>query len=486
MTALGRKVVRANMIHDLYQGSSNGAAGVNAAVIAICNSSATSTTDTVDQSKIYSLSDYNTSTASNIYGIFMAGSTKSSVVTRNEIHNLVDSSTSCVLAGIYLTGSVNYIANNAIALGRDTSGNSLNYGNSIYGVYSAGSLTSKDTLLHNSIYVGGTGTSNNSSTYCYYSGNGNRYLYNNIFENARSYSATNSGNGNCLLFLTGTLSGTTIPGLLQNNNLYYYPGTGGAFLNTGSTFYNTLSAWKAATSYDAASVEGDPGFKRPAGSSSTVDLHPKTTNPAEGAGSSTATVPLDIDGNTRSLYTPTDIGAYGGNFINGVALPVRIVSFDASVRNVKDVQLDWEVKQQLGIHEYVVERSEEGEHFLPVKSIPARGGEFYTCHDLQPLKGKSYYRVRAFDIDGCSLFSQIRQVHTGLGTTAAAYVAGRTLIIEGASSMKGKQATIVDMNGREILLIGLTGTRQEVDMKKFTPGMYVLNLDGSGQKIIVE
>jgi hypothetical protein len=121
-------------------------------------------------------------------------------------------------------------------------------------------------------------------------------VMNNIFANFEGDYATQA------IRVASTNTAT----LLSNYNNLYSAGGSGTVGIFGATACATLADWKTASSQDANSVSGDPGFV------SATDLHINPTvfpaSVVSNAGTPIGMVTTDIDGDLRSVSTP-DIGA---------------------------------------------------------------------------------------------------------------------------------------------------------------------------------
>ncbi len=89
-------------------------------------------------------------------------------------------------------------------------------------------------------------------------------------------------------------------------------------------------------------------------------------------------------------------------------LPVELSAFDAVVVNGQ-VNLNWTTEMEVNSSHFLVERSSDGQMFEEIIKTNAAGTTFepvnYTETDADPLKGKSYYRLKMVDIDGTFAFS---------------------------------------------------------------------------------
>lgn len=81
-------------------------------------------------------------------------------------------------------------------------------------------------------------------------------------------------------------------------------------------------------------------------------------------------------------------------------LPVELFHFQAMPRR-DHVDVQWSTVSEAGFAHHVVERSMDGEHFLPLAHVPGapHAGERYDhlWTDDAPLPGVSYYRLRSLD-----------------------------------------------------------------------------------------
>lgn len=265
----------------------------------------------MSQNTIYNLSNSNNSAATVVNGIFLNAA--SSSIYKNLIHSLSINNTTASMHGIQTNGGSSSIYNNMIRMGLDSSGNGINIGGAIRGIYESSGTNSE---YFNSVYVGGNPTSGSSNTFAFQSNatSVTRIFRNNIFFNARSNSG--STGKHYAVNVAGTAPNPS--GLTINNNVYFANGTGGVFGFFNSADVANLAAWQTAVGQDANSYESNPQYINPNGSASAFDLHinPSVATAAESNGFDVVSITDDYDGQTRSTLTPVDIGADAGDFIN--------------------------------------------------------------------------------------------------------------------------------------------------------------------------
>jgi hypothetical protein len=310
IAALGISNIRDNTIRDLYSASNETGTGVNSSIIGIQYFNDNAWTTSVYNNKVYSLSNSNTTAAVSVTGIFYDGQVSNGTVERNSVFALSAASSAATINGIYASGGLASYINNMVSLGIDTFGNQLTLPCKINGI-----LDSLDgnNYYHNTVYIGGTGVGsavNNTFAFRSTITNSVRDIRNNIFINARSNAA--SGGKHYALQVAGTAPNPS--GLTLDYNIYQTTGTGGVFGKFNSVDVVNLASWRTAVGKDINSISALPCFSN--ATAGFGDLHLTncfaTLNPADGTGIAISNVTEDIDGQVRSDFTPTDIGADAG------------------------------------------------------------------------------------------------------------------------------------------------------------------------------
>jgi hypothetical protein len=179
-------------------------------------------------------------------------------------------------------------------------------------------------------------------------------------------------------------------------------------------------------------------------------------------------------------------------------LPVTLTSFQAKWSGVY-TNLNWQTAQEVNADRFVIERSQDGEHFIPIGSSPAEGtgtsGYAYAFEDGDVPQGTSYYRLREEDLDGTYAFSEIKAVYRS--SAAALFVSPNpnngsfTILLTGQNSVVNVQVhnalgtLLYETNqaaAKEIILpISLTGQR---------PGLYIVSVTNDqttlSAKVVIE
>jgi hypothetical protein len=257
----------------------------------------------ISGNNIYGLTNTDTSGTGGAAGIYFGGSASgASQVSGNFIHNfnLHSSDFSSSMTGIIAAGNALY-ANNMISLGLDSAGNSISRPYRIVGIEKTGQYSG--SFLFNSVSIGGIGVkANGSPSYAFYSSYaGTDSIINNIFFNARMNAG--AGNKNYALGLVDA------SGAQFYNNIIYSLDTTAVMASVNYMDLKDLNDSRIRSRFQWNTIKHDPAFKKPYGDINSVDLHVQDTTIAEGNGKANYTVLTDYDGQQRSKYTPTDIGA---------------------------------------------------------------------------------------------------------------------------------------------------------------------------------
>ncbi len=95
-------------------------------------------------------------------------------------------------------------------------------------------------------------------------------------------------------------------------------------------------------------------------------------------------------------------------------LPIELLSFTATPNN-KNVDLFWQTSTEINNDFFTIERSKDGELFVPIKTADGAGNSYtminYYDQDTEPQDGINYYRLKQTDFDGNFTYSNIVSVN---------------------------------------------------------------------------
>ena len=356
------------------------------------------------------------------YGIYISR-VDGLIVEKCKIRELIGTST---IRGIYYFGNSTsgdaIFRNNFISLSGTTNMTS----GSIYGLDYFAYAANNFEAYHNSIYIGGTDVTSGSSYALTKRDDANIYkAYDNAVYNARS-----NGTG------TGThygvyVSDTNTVTLELDYNDFFANGTGSSFgYYQGPGAISDLTTWQSTTGQDANSLSGDPGFV------GNDDLHIQSSfNLLDGKGLYFASVPDDIDGDTRNTSTP-DIGADEYDYMFVINAPSGLVA--DTVTGQIAVRLTW-LDNSNNEDGFVIERKQGDslsvEPFVPIDTV---GTDIYTYIDNTVLLDTTYgYRVYAYSSMGNSDYSNVAYITPFVPvelTSFTALVNNRKILINWATA----------------------------------------------------
>jgi hypothetical protein len=103
-----------------------------------------------------------------------------------------------------------------------------------------------------------------------------------------------------------------------------------------------------------------------------------------------------------------------GLLLISIQLPVELIGFSAS-QNDDLVKLTWTTATETNNEKFEIERSKDIQEWEKIGSIDGAGFSniylLYSFHDLYPIKGPSYYRLKQIDYDGGYEYSDIIAVN---------------------------------------------------------------------------
>jgi predicted RNase H-related nuclease YkuK (DUF458 family) len=132
--------------------------------------------------------------------------------------------------------------------------------------------------------------------------------------------------------------------------------------------------------------------------------------------------PLNMNGTTTYNFNVINIpGSWNPNRFRIVfkqlnALPVTFTHVKAFAIN-KNIRVEWNAENEINITQYVIERSNDGQHFVQVKSVTATTHNnhisAYNWLDENVFEGNNYYRIKSIGINGDIKYSTIMKVYIG-------------------------------------------------------------------------
>ena len=162
----------------------------------------------------------------------------------------------------------------------------------------------------------------------------------------------------------------------------------------------------------------NPNFVNP----SACDYRLQDNSPAINIGDNQVNgTAIDLDSLPRILNSTIDFGPYESE---SIVLPIDLLFFKAQYNNNKEVELIWSTITDKAHGIFEIERSQDGYQFELIQRVEASSllnvPVSYNIVDEEPLKGKSYYRIKIIEDSGRTYYSNI-DVVTIFDATVTAY-----------------------------------------------------------------
>lgn len=173
------------------------------------------------------------------------------------------------------------------------------------------------------------------------------------------------------------------------------------------------------------------------------------------------------------------------NLTQSVVLPVRLLSFDATLGSDRKAHLGWHMADEQGVKNYRVEWSTNGADFSGIATVaydPSQKGDYTAIHNT-PVAGINYYRLRIGETNGMTTYSEVRTIRLEQGTVVSVYPnpAAENLHVVLSEEWKNKAVTLRLLNklGQVAATQTTTDGRATLDVRTLPAGSYVLQISSA-------
>lgn len=168
-------------------------------------------------------------------------------------------------------------------------------------------------------------------------------------------------------------------------------------------------------------------------------------------------------------------------------LPSKLVSF-TGLLNGNEVVLKWMILNPELVQFFTVEKKDAGASWVPLLTRPAENSrEEYNGTDHTVFTGENFYRLRITERNGNVYYSPVIRVHrAGAGERFSIYPnpASRSFTLY-RNSNNAARVRLSDMHGKKILEKISTLQREEIILPLLSPGVYLLQVNESVQKLMI-
>ena len=173
------------------------------------------------------------------------------------------------------------------------------------------------------------------------------------------------------------------------------------------------------------------------------------------------------------------------DFCGSSTLPVSLLYFKANDLGTL-VRVEWATYKQLGFDYFCLERSVNGLDYTCITTIFGEGDNEtiinYSFDDLSPIPGKSYYRLKAVDLDQTFEYFNIIKVERNQKSTFSVYpnpTDGDFKLQLGFIPNDQLHYKIYDLRGRIYSTGSITSHNIEFSKLKLLPGVYLFQIEDS-------
>ncbi|MGC4038272.1 MAG: T9SS type A sorting domain-containing protein [Chitinophagaceae bacterium] len=198
---------------------------------------------------------------------------------------------------------------------------------------------------------------------------------------------------------------------------------------------------------------------------------------------------------TSNIARQYSIYMMGFQYPNVAILPLKLLSFTASLKNEKAV-LNWTTTEEDHVASFVVERSVDGIHFSDISSVSSKGNmtdiTTYTLTDNDAITATTYYRLRCVDISGSFIYSSIQTIKTSAVTSSVSPVSAypnpfsNRLTISYPPTLQGKQSRIdlFNNNGQLVKTMSVNASASEsIETSSLERGIYIVRVSAGNNLI---
>lgn len=190
---------------------------------------------------------------------------------------------------------------------------------------------------------------------------------------------------------------------------------------------------------------------------------------------------------TNYSYTRSVVPA---NYCSSIPLPLGLIYFKATLRDKKDVLLQWKIAETPGAKKYEIEKSTNQVNWVTI-------GEFTTINqknlyeylDANPFAGNNYYRLKITDADYKITYSSLQKIYIRSAEDRLMIYpnpAKDNIIIEGELPVRTK-IRLLSMDGKLIMQKEIITNlrRTQLNLPSLIPGIYFIQINNVMKKIII-
>ena len=172
-----------------------------------------------------------------------------------------------------------------------------------------------------------------------------------------------------------------------------------------------------------------------------------------------------------------------------IALPVRIIYFNALLNSDKKVRLEWDVADPGEAISFTIEKINSLNHWIELSTTSAQSNiHHYEMVDNAPVPGENIYRLRINTKNNNVIYSIQKRVVVRYNTQISVFPnPAKDRVTINGHVKAGTVIKLTDMNGKAIkeLITNASSSSLKFALPSLPPGIYLLNVDNYIQKIMI-
>jgi Concanavalin A-like lectin/glucanases superfamily/Secretion system C-terminal sorting domain len=244
--------------------------------------------------------------------------------------------------------------------------------------------------------------------------------------------------------------------------------TGTSGVGANDKYFGVFQVNGATPEYTAVyNYNGNPNVN--AGNESQLRLNKRSDNAAT---SWTTMVALPDEPNNTITVTGESTEYILGTL--GTPLPLNLISFSASKQN-NDALLQWKTANEVGVRQFEVQRSNDGQNFATIGTIAA-GGSQYSLTDVNIFSSRTvaFYRLKSMDADTRFTYSNIIKLSKQASTAVTVYPNPVSDVLTISGLKQNGTITLFNQEGKLLQQQTISAQTMTMDMSQYARGMYLL------------
>jgi hypothetical protein len=203
---------------------------------------------------------------------------------------------------------------------------------------------------------------------------------------------------------------------------------------------------------------------------------------------------IDRKGTNNGTLTSFALSGSTSNYVAQktglVVLPLTYLSFTALSQQENQVRLQWSTAQEENTAEFTVQHSTDGSNWSHIGQVAAAGNSSQVRHysyvHTSPVKGSNQYRIMQTDKDGKTGYSPVRIftiAKAGAVRVLSNYISNTVIRVQ---LDRPAVISLYSRDGKLLLQKQLAEGLQAVDVSGFAKGIYILNINGYTEKIVLQ